>query len=461
MDDGYPPYGIMVYLILLILEAIFFGFGAAIQNINTAALEKEAQEGDKRAAKLLAVAERPAKFINTIQLVVHGSGMAVGACVLAGLGRRLAARWLPGVSAARDFGIWCRIAAVVAVTAALLLIVTVALGIIIPKRYAARKPEAWCRRLYPAVGAVMFLLTPLSTANTFIARGILRLLRTDMDMDGDNVTEEDIMSMVNEGHEQGVLEASEAEMITNIFQMGDKDAGDIMTHRKNLVAIDAEMSLKDAIDFILTEGTNSRYPVYRRDVDDIIGILHMKDAMIFAEKQGRLAQPVGSIPGLLREAHFIPETRRLDSLFKEMQSRKVHMAVVVDEYGQTSGIVTMEDILEEIVGNILDEYDDEEEEYITETDGGFLISGMAPLDQVGEALGIRFPEEDLDSFDTINGFLISRLNRIPREDEKPQVDALGYRFEIESMESKIIRTVKAVPLPREAGEKEEAENDPE
>lgn len=234
-------------------------------------------------------------------------------------------------------------------------------------------------------------------------------------------------------------------MITNIFELNDKAARDIMTHRTSVVSIDASMALRDAIRFILKEGKNSRYPVFEKDADDIIGILHMKDAVIYGENPRWKDQPVGKIPGLLRKAHFIPETRNIDSLFQEMQSQKIHMEIVVDEYGQTAGIVTMEDILEEIVGNILDEYD-AEEEFITAVEGGFVLNGRTPLEDVGKALDIEFTQEERDSYDTMNGFLISRLDRIPAEDEKPKVEYRGYLFQIVWVESKMIRQVKAVKL---------------
>ena len=221
---------------------------------------------------------------------------------------------------------------------------------------------------------------------------VLKLFGVDLADDDGNVTEEDIMSMVNEGHEQGVLEADETEMITNIFELGDKEAADIMTHRTNMTVLDGSMSLKEAVDFILNEGVNTRYPVYGEDIDDIIGILHMRDAMTFAEKEENKDRMVMDIPGLLREANFIPETRNIDTLFKEMQSRKIHMEIVVDEYGQTAGLLTMEDILEEIVGNIMDEYDEEEDFIQAMEDGTFVMSGLTPLEDVMETLDIELPE---------------------------------------------------------------------
>ena len=264
------------------------------------------------------------------------------------------------------------------------------------------------------------------------------------------------MSMVNEGHEQGILEAREAEMITNIFELNDKSAGDIMTHRKNLVALDGTRSLGDTVDFILKEGSNSRYPVYNRDIDDVMGILHMKDALIAAEIDGNREKPIKEIPGLLREAPFIPETRHIDSLFKEMQMKKIHMVIVIDEYGQTAGIVTMEDILEEIVGNIMDEYDQEEEDILPLDDGSFLIRGMAYLDDVSKALDLEFTEEEEDSYDTMNGLLISKLDRIPKEGEQAEIPYGPYIFQIQQVENKMIRTIKAI---KQTTEESHEEND--
>lgn len=259
----------------------------------------------------------------------------------------------------------------------------------------------------------------------------------------ENVTEEDIKTMVNEGHEQGVLETSEAEMISNIFEFDEKEAGDIMTHRKNITALDGTMLLKDAAQFVLREGNNSRFPVFGGDLDDIIGTVHMRDVLVHAENPREADQELAHVPGLLREAHFIPETRKISSLFKEMQSQKNHMEIVIDEYGQTAGLVTMEDILEEIVGNILDEYD-VDEQFIEEAGDGFLMNGMTPLSEAQKALGVEFPQEDLENYDTVNGLLISRLDRIPADGEQPQVHYQGYLFAVLKVENKMIRRVRVI-----------------
>lgn len=264
----------------------------------------------------------------------------------------------------------------------------------------------------------------------------------------ENVTEEDIMSMVNEGQEQGVLESSEAEMITNIFEFDDKEACDIMTHRKNIVALDGSMTVKEAAQFVLKETNNSRFPVYGEDLDDIIGTVHMRDVLIHAENEDEVVKPLSEVPGILRSACFIPETRNINSLFKEMQSQKIHMEIVIDEYGQTAGIVTMEDILEEIVGNILDEYD-VDEQFITRSENTWTMNGMTPLEDVQDELNVEFPEEDLDNYDTINGLLISKLDRIPKEGEQPEVRYLGYLFAVTKVANKMIHTVHVTPIPKE------------
>ena len=231
----------------------------------------------------------------------------------------------------------------------------------------------------------------------------------------DDVTEEEIMDMVNEGHEQGVLKENEAEMIGNIFEFGEKHASDVMTHRKSIVGIEADTTVEEAFEFIMGENY-SRYPVYDGDIDNIIGILHIRDLLkIYSEEKNRKKKLVDMKHQVLFDASYIPETRNISVLFKEMQSDKVHMAVVVDEYGQTAGIVTMEDILEEIVGNIFDEYDDEEVLISRQPDGSYIIDGQTLLEDIEDAFDMHFDCEDID---TINGYLIYKMGKIPQDNEQ-------------------------------------------
>lgn len=255
-----------------------------------------------------------------------------------------------------------------------------------------------------------------------------------------SAAEEEIISMVNEGHEQGFIEENEAKMITNIFEFGEKEAQDIMTNRSNIVAIDEDTKLTDAIQFMLEEPI-SRFPVYKETIDHIHGILHLKDALRIHKNLEMQEKTIKEIEGLLRQAEFTPETRFIDDLFRVMQSGKLQMVVVVDEYGQTCGLVTMEDILEEIVGNILDEYDEEEAHIETTGNDEYVIEGITPLEELEDLLHISFGEVE---FETLNGFLISKMDRIPEEDEIFEVDVEGYHFKVVSVENKMIHSVRVV-----------------
>ena len=244
---------------------------------------------------------------------------------------------------------------------------------------------------------------------------------------------EEIIEKVLEGYEKGVLTRREMKMITTM----DSDAKDIMTHRKNIVALDGEESLEKALTFMLEEN-KSRFPVYEEDIDNIVGILHIRDAMQSYLDGPARKKPVHDLKDAIRPAGFIPETKAIDKLFQQMQQDKSHMVIVLDEYGQTSGIVTMEDIVEEIVGNIQDEYDEEEELIIKQADGTYIVDGMTQLEDLEELLGISFNEED---YDTINGYLIDCLDRIPSEDEECQVEFGGYLFHVLSVDNNTIRKV--------------------
>lgn len=250
--------------------------------------------------------------------------------------------------------------------------------------------------------------------------------------------EEEIKSMVTEGHEQGVILEDEAEMINNIFEFGDKEARDVMSPRQKIEGIDASLSLEEAMNIMLEQGF-SRYPLYQEDLDNIIGVLHLKDAMRYymRDKEVQLAN-------IAREPFFVHPTQNIQKLLNDMQQKKIHMAIVVDEYGQTEGIVAMEDILEEIVGNILDEYDEEEHDIIRlGQENSYLMRGMARLDEVAEVLDIEFPDEDID---TLNGFLLYELGRLPMDEEEINIVYQGYSFHSIDIHDKMIAQVKVVQV---------------
>ncbi len=253
----------------------------------------------------------------------------------------------------------------------------------------------------------------------------------------EKIDEEAIISKVNESTERGTIEESEAVMINNIFEFGDKDAKDIMTDRSNIVGIEGSQKLADAIELMLNNAY-SRFPVYDESIDRIIGILHIKDAIkAFRDKTNR-KKPVVEVENLLREAKFIPETRKVDDLFRAMRAKRYQMVIVVDEYGQTAGIVAMRDMLEEIVGDIDDEYDDDNGFIIAENGSKYVVDGLTLLEDLEDCLEIEFEDEN---FETINGFLISKMDHIPDKKEKFEVDYKGYNFKVLSVENKMIKQI--------------------
>lgn len=419
-DDG-PTASIILFVVLLLLNVFFYGFGAAL-----AALKgKEPKEGeDKKTIRLNKMVENPARFENMVFLLSTLIYIEMGAFYLPLLEVYIKNFFLSAV---------------------ILIYVILTFGVIVPRKLAAKYPENWANLFVNAAYFLSLLFTPLTGLVSLTANLFLRIFGINGKEENTDVTEEEIISMVNEGHEQGVLQASEAKMITNIFEFGDKEAKDIMTHRKHINAIDGDTPLKEAISFMLSH-SNSRYPVYEENIDHVIGVLHLKDAMRIHDNDARINVPIRKIKGLMREVKVIPETRNIDVLFKAMQSTKTQMVIVIDEYGQTAGLIAMEDILEEIVGNIQDEYDEDETYIEQKSEDEYVIEGKMPLEELEEKLHISFEEEE---FETLNGFLISKMDKIPEEDEQFSVDVAGYRFKILSVENKMIASVLVTKLPEE------------
>ena len=251
----------------------------------------------------------------------------------------------------------------------------------------------------------------------------------------ENITEEDVISLVNEGHEDGNILTSEAVMIQNIFEFSDTDAKDIMTHRKNIVAINGDFTLREAIAFI-NENNMSRYPVYLEELDNIIGILHIKDLLTYFDKDIDNIR-VKDLKDLMSVAEFVPETHGINTLFAKMQNKKRHMVIVVDEYGQVSGILSMEDILEEIVGNIEDEHDEEENSIEVKTEDSFIMEGSTTLEEVEEILGTKLSED----YETLNGYLISLNGKIPEDGKSFTLEDDNFVFYIKNVTDKVIDSV--------------------
>ena len=278
---------------------------------------------------------------------------------------------------------------------------------------------------------------------------IIRLAKaagvTAADLDTADAKEE-IKYLLGAGGDNGTLEETEMEMIQNIFDFNDTLAGDICTHRTDIVALPVDASFPE-VAALVDEEKYSRIPVYGENIDNIIGILHVKDLVRFLAQRVLGQEEQGfDLRGLLRKPYFVPFSKKTDELFQEMQKAKTHMAIIIDEYGGTAGLVTLEDLLEEIVGNIFDEYDQEEKEDIeTLSEDTFLINGTTSIADVAESLGIELPGDD---YETLGGYLIGLLGRIPTDRERPQVELGGYLFKVEKIEEKRIEEIRVTRLPQ-------------
>ena len=331
MDDGGPTASIILFIALILTDMFFYGFGSAINNLNMKEIEKKAkEENDKKSCRLAAIAEHPARYVNMVQIIVTLINIVMGSFYLGiwlrGMRRLVAVYIKPDTSEAAALGAGVTGALTMVLAVAVLIYILLTFGVLLPKRLAARYPEKWAYLCINPVYCVMKVMAPFTWLVTTSANGILRLFGMKVEDDLADVTEEEIISMVNEGHEQGVLLATEAEMITNIFEFGDKEAHDIMTHRNHIVAVEGDMPLKEAMAFML-DANNSRFPVYDENIDHIIGILHLRDAMRFHASKEDSNLPVKEMEGLLREAVFIRERRKIDALFKWRQSSKQKMGM--------------------------------------------------------------------------------------------------------------------------------------
>lgn len=250
----------------------------------------------------------------------------------------------------------------------------------------------------------------------------------------EDAVEEEILSIIEEGHEQGTIMSDEAELLSNVFEFGDKEARDVMSPRQKITGIEADIAIKEALALML-ENRYSRYPIYEEDVDNIVGVLHIKEAVkayLVDEKQS--VRDLGSPP------FYIHPTQKISKLFNEMRENKIHMAIVVDEYGQTEGIVAMEDLLEVIVGDILDEHDEEEVDIMKLAAGeGYIVKGSTDLEELEDLFDITFPDADID---TVNGFILYELGRLPEENEKINILYQGFRFESLERDDKMVKKVR-------------------
>jgi len=421
---------LIILLILILFNAYFAATEIAFISLNDAKIERQAREGNKKAKQIEKMLRNPSKFLATIQIGITLAGFLSSAFASDAFADVLAPALnniYPGIS----IEIYRNVSIVIITI--ILSFFTLVIGELVPKRIGMKYYEKIAYATIRIIRVISILSAPFVKVLT-VSTNLISKMFGISENDEEIVTEEEIKMMIDEGEEKGTIKHEEKEMINNIFEFNDISVSEVMTHRTDIFAIDIESKVDD----ILTEIDDykySRIPVYEENMDDIKGIVFVKDLLKYFSNNEQV-----KIKDIMREAYFVSENKPINELFKDLQKNKMHMAIVIDEYGGTSGLVTMEDILEEIVGNIFDEYDDAEEEYTKIDDKTFLINGSLSISEVKKILGLNIPEGE---YDTLSGYLLELLGRVPKDYENPIIETKNVIYKIEKYEDKRIVWVKA------------------
>lgn len=419
----------ILIFILILINAFFSASEMAIVSLNKAKITYLASEEDKKAKLLLKLLEEPSKFLATVQVGITLTGFLASASAATTISKPFA-KYLRALNLPASDQL-----ALIIVTI-LLAYITLVLGELFPKRLALQNSEAIAMFSVKPLLLISKITVPFVKILTVSTSLLMRIFGIDSEKLEEKVSEEEIRMMIDVGEENGVLNQTEKEMIDGIFEFDDTLAREVMTPRIDVFSIDVNTPIEKIIEMV-SEEQYSRIPVYEYDIDNIVGILYMKD--LFSELiNAKLDNE--SIKTLIRPAYFVPETKNIDTLFRELQITKNHIAILIDEYGGFSGIVTIEDLIEEIVGNIFDEYDEIENEYIVKLDQNtYMATGSAPIDEINDLLHLKLPSEN---YDTLGGFIIDILGTIPIEGENPVVEYDNAVFKIEKIEEKRISEIK-------------------
>lgn len=432
---------LLLVLFFILVNAFFSGTEMAVISLNDAKMHKLAEDGDKNAKKVLKFLDNPGNFLATIQVGVTFAGFLSSAFAANNFSERLA----------RVFDPDGKYSWVVTISTVIITIVlsyfSLVLGELVPKRIAQKYPEKWSFLAASLVRFFGVITRPFVIFLTASVNGILKLLRINPDDNDKEVTEEEIRMMVDVGSEKGAIEDSEKTMIENIFEFNDKEVSEIMTHRKKLVALPINATFEETLE-VASRERYSRIPVYEDTIDDIIGVLHIKDLLGLTEEEFSLRK-------LMRNPLVVHETRKISALFGEMKTSGNQLAVIIDEYGGTMGIVTIEDMLEEIVGNIVDEFDAEEkQDLIKLSNGDYIVAGDTNLYDLEQLLDI---EMEADEYDTIAGLVIQLLDRVPEEREMPIVTYKNLSIKVLHVQERWISKVLIHVIPKEELSPEESE----
>ena len=440
-------------LVVLILVNAFFAMSEiALISLNDAKLEKQADEGSKKAKQVLKLTKNPSKFLSTIQIGVTLAGFLASASAATTLAEMLTA--VVASSIGEQYENIISPIAVVLVTIVMSYF-TLVFGELAPKRIGMQIPEKIAFRVVGVLKAVSKITSPFVKVLSVSTNAVVRLLGFDPNASEEVVTEEEIRMLVDVGQEKGVIEDVQKEMINNIFEFDDLNAGDIMTHRTDVAAVDVEDDDIESFLNLAIEKGFSRIPVYEGELDNIIGIIYVKDLLKYV---GKSLPAKANLKKMAREAYFIPETKSCGELFTEMSAKKIQMAIVVDEYGGTAGILTLEDLVEAIMGNIQDEYDHEDEEISKIDDNTFTVDGTIDIEEIEELLGKNLPEGD---YETLAGFIIDQLQFLPKDGEMNEVEFENVKFTVLKVDERRIEKIKVeiTPLPESDEDDDDDEDD--
>ena len=430
---------LFLQFVLIAINAFFAASEMALVSLTPGLLRKQAEEGDKTAKKLLELSEEPTAFLSAIQIAITLAGFLGSAFAADNFSTPLTnlIYYNLGFTAISE-------EALNSITVILITLVlsyfTLVLGELVPKRLAQHSPEKVARLVCPVVSAIKTLLKPIIWVLTKSTNICLRICGIDPNAKNDGVTEDEIRLMVDIGEESGTIDESAGEMIDNIFEFDNNTARSIMTRAIDVVTISADAD-DDEIFAILRESAYSRYPVCGNDLNDIVGILYAKDYYL-----DRLSKNDNKpLVELLRPAHFVPETVKCDVLFRDMQENNCHIAVAVDEFGAVSGILTLEDLVEEIVGNIYDEYDEEESDIVKLGENKWRVAGSTELSGLVDEIGFEI-SEDAD-FSTLGGLIMNELSEIPEDGTASiEVTACGLHIKVERVEDRRIESAIVTKL---------------
>ena len=449
MDDPEPEPNTIIFILVFIVSTfvcmLVTMITSALRDVSEKKIHDLAEDGDKAAKKLAKLIDRRPKPTDTLGVYTSVCSMtAVVSAVLSFLPKYATLGIAPDNYGNMSEWLLNVIVPIIVIVLASGVVFAV-VAILVPRRIGKQNADSVAFGMAGVLRFFKTLILPLSFIATSVARFLVKIIGGDPHIEETPVTEDEILSILDEGEETGVLEEIEKEMINNIFEFGDLTAAEVMTHRTYLTAVEMNDDLNTVVAEAIDAGC-SRMPVYEDELDNIKGILYVKDLLKYVGS----TIPENLKPSdIMREALFIPESKKCRDLFSEMTEKHLQMVIVSDEYGGVAGIVTIEDLIESIVGNIQDEFDDEDDEIEQLSDNHFSIEGLSPIDEVEELLDIELPDGE---YDTIAGYLISVLGRIPDKDEHPTVEYGGFTFTVEEMDERRIVRLSAERWPEPSEE---------